>query len=62
MDQDHISDNRSNIYIAKEEQLRNDLHSHHIVILNTENLDAGNRYNPYASSSECSYNHKSVNK
>ena len=66
LSQDHISDNHSNIYIAKEEQSRNDFHSHHIVILNTENLEAGNRYDPYGSSSECSsecsYNHKSVNK
>ena len=66
MDKDHIADNHSNIYITKEEQSRNDLHSHHIVILNTENLEAGNRYDPYGSSSECSsecsYNHKSVNK
>ena len=66
LSQDHISDNHSNIYIAKEEQSRNDFHSHHIVILNTENLEAGNRYDPYGSSSECSsecsYNHKSKNK
>ena len=66
MDQDIISDNLSNMYIAKEEQSRKDLHSHHIVILNTENLEAGNRYDPYANSSECSsecsYNHKSENK
>ena len=61
------------MYIAKEEQSRKVLHSHSIVLIDdSECLDAGNsyKYDPYASSnecssessSECSYNHKSKNK
>ena len=59
--------NSEHFYIAKEQQARNVLHSHCIVFKHdTETIDAGNPYDPYASSSECSsecsYNHKNENK
>ena len=63
--------NSEHMYIAKEKQSRKVLHSHSIVLIDdSECLDAGNSYDPYASSnecssecsSECSYNHKSKNK
>ena len=59
--------NSEHFYIAKEQQARNVLHSHCIAFKHdTETIDAGNPYDPYASSSECSsecsYNHKDENK
>ena len=59
--------NSEHFYIAKEQQARNVLHSHCISFKHdTETIDAGNPYDPYASSSECSsecsYNHKNENK
>ena len=47
--------NTDHIYSAREEQSQNAIHCHSIVFKDdTETLDSGNQYDPYASSSECS--------